>query len=169
MNLNPPGKSIEKIFQEREATACTALLGIWFYQCLLNNVFQRFAADLSPSHTTLESGEMLQQQALELWKAKPGPDLSVLEVPGFGAALACEEELKVTAVCKVSRGRKPDSYGQTSLVSSSLLLAPGPDPSTARGCHCRQYARWQWIVPEDLRHPVKPSQVHSKITPFNVC
>lgn len=80
---------------------------------------------------------MEQQPALELWKAKPGPDLPIVEVSRSGVALSCEEGLKVISVCKVSRGRKSDSYWQTSLVSSGLVLAPGPDPAT-RGCSHRK-------------------------------
>lgn len=95
---------------------------------------------------------MEQQPALELWKAKPGPDLPILEVPGFGVALPCEEELKVISVHKVSRGRKPDSYWWTSLVSS------GRDSATCgcshrKECHCRHYARQQWRARGDLRYP----------------
>lgn len=44
-----------------------------------------------PAHTALESGAREQQPPLELWKAKPGPDLPILEVPGFGVAMSSEE------------------------------------------------------------------------------
>lgn len=170
MNLNSPGKSTEKIFQEWEATAYTMLLGISFYQCLLNNVFSELCSwPLPISHYTW------------VWWSVTATSYGALESktrtrfvhPGGTRIWGCSGLWRRAKgdSCLQSLQRKEAWFlpFQTSLVSSSLVLAPGPDSTTARGCHCRHFARWQWILPEDLRHPIKPSHVHSKITPSNVC
>lgn len=92
-----PTTSTEKIFQERESTACTSLLWNVALPVTLQYCFSDLCSWPPPTHTTLESDAMKKQPVLELCKAKPGRNLPTLEVSGFGVAQFCEEELNVIA------------------------------------------------------------------------